>query len=110
MKPRLALLLALLFGMVLGVAVSKVLPKLPLMTGASEVPVLIIPAVVSEDYSYLQRRGFTAVLVSGNRQRLEFPVTWLPSKVKQGDKLHVTTQIQTSLSSTTFAATIEAAE
>lgn len=110
MKPWLALLLALLLGMVLGVAVSKVLPKLPLISGASEVPVLIIPAIVSEDYSYLQRRGFTAVLVSANRQRLEFPAAWLPSKVEQGDKLHVTTRIQPGLSSTAFAATIEAPE
>ena len=76
----------------------------------SDIPVMLVPALASETYTYRQTEGMVAVLESSGGLRFEVPHAWLPDNARAGDTFRVTTEVQLQPSRTSLGLVIEPTE
>ena len=106
MKRRSAFVATFLLGVVLTLAAGWLRSHLPVRSG-SPVPVIVVPALASETFTYRQANGFMALLFTADGQKLELPRMWLPGDAEPGDTFLVTTQVQPEGELTSFEIVIE---
>ena len=106
MKRRAAFVATFLLGVVLTLAAGWLRSHLPARDDAP-VPVVVIPALASETFTYRWADGFTALLFTADGQRLELPLMWLPGDAEPGDSFLVTTQVRPEDDLTSFEVVVE---
>jgi hypothetical protein len=94
---------------VVAVAVTSVIVLILLtqQQPESQIPVLLMPALASETYTYRDTQGMLAVLESSGGLRFEVPHAWLPGDAQVGSAFRVTTEVQLQASRTTLGLAIE---
>ena len=88
------------------VVALTVLPLLSQQQPESDIPVLLIPALASETYTYSQAQGMLAVLEASNGLRFEVPHAWLPGDAQVGGAFRVTSNVQPQQATTTLNVSI----
>ena len=104
------LLLAFVLGGLLTFGVTELAWRFPLGSSDEADLTLVIPAVTTGTYRFERRRGFTALLRSGEGRRLELPTQWLPGDATLGDRFDVTTNVAPGNERSAFDVLVEPAQ